>query len=238
MPAGGGWVASATAYDGLIYVFGGSNYSPWSALNTVYVYEPKADTWTKKKDMPTPRFALQSYLVDGRIYVIGGSQTQGTSVATVEVYDPVNDTWEALADMPQNLLAFAGASAHGRLYIIGGTSNWFTNDGGVEEYDPLGLTTGVERQRETVPNGFELEQNYPNPFNPTTAIRYQVSGYRWVHLAVFDVLGREVAVLVNERKAPGQYEVRFDASGLASGVYFYRLQAGDFAQARKLVVLK
>ena len=71
----------------------------------------------------------------------------------------------------------------------------------------------------------EWFQNYPNPFNPTTGVRYQVSEVSYVRLAVYDLLGREVAVLVNERKAPGKYELRFDGSSLASGVYVYRLTA-------------
>jgi photosystem II stability/assembly factor-like uncharacterized protein len=95
------------------------------------------------------------------------------------------------------------------------------------------------------PVRFNLEQNYPNPFNPVTSIEYAVGGIGGqglgasnVRLVVYDLIGREVAVLVNERKAPGRYEVKFDASGLASGVYFYTLQAGDFVQSKKLVLLR
>jgi hypothetical protein len=80
--------------------------------------------------------------------------------------------------------------------------------------------------------------NFPNPFNPTTVVSYQLPGVSDVRLSVFDILGREVAVLVNERKAHGTYEVNFDGSSLASGVYFYRLTAGQFAQTRKMVVIK
>ena len=96
------------------------------------------------------------------------------------------------------------------------------------------------------PDAFVLHQNYPNPFNPTTAVSFQLPVVSDVRLVVYDLLGREVAVLVNEMKAPGSYEVRFDATGLASGVYFYRLtarptdsgQAGTFVQTRKMVVVK
>jgi hypothetical protein len=96
-----------------------------------------------------------------------------------------------------------------------------------------------------MPISFFLSQNYPNPFNPTTTIGYTVGGTRHqasnvseVRLSVYDILGREVAVLVNERKAPGNYEVRFDGSNLASGVYLYTLQAGSFVQTKKLMLLK
>ena len=89
-----------------------------------------------------------------------------------------------------------------------------------------------------VPTEFSLMQNYPNPLNPATVVSYQLPAVTDVRLAVYDLLGREVAMLVNGRKAAGTYEVKFDASGLASGVYLYRLVAGDFIQTRKLVVLK
>jgi hypothetical protein len=96
-----------------------------------------------------------------------------------------------------------------------------------------------------VPRDLALLQNYPNPFNPATTIGYtvggvrlQASGFRDVRLVVYDLLGREVAVLVSEKKAPGGYEVAFDASGLASGVYFYRLVSGAYVESRKMVLMK
>jgi len=92
--------------------------------------------------------------------------------------------------------------------------------------------------RDQRPTAFALEQNYPNPFNPTTVVSYQLPVVSTVKLVVYDILGREVAVLVNETKAPGSYTVRFDAGRLASGVYFYRLQAGRFTQIRKMVLMK
>ena len=90
------------------------------------------------------------------------------------------------------------------------------------------------------PERFELAQNYPNPFNPTTVISYELPAAGNVRLVVFDLLGREVAVLVNERKEPGAYQVRFDAhlSGLSSGIYFYRLTAGEFYEVKKMIVLR
>jgi hypothetical protein len=88
------------------------------------------------------------------------------------------------------------------------------------------------------PLAYSLEQNYPNPFNPSTTIGYQVPRAGAVKLVVYDIAGREVAELVNDRREAGVYEVRFDATGLASGVYFYRVQAGDFIATKKLILLK
>jgi hypothetical protein len=95
------------------------------------------------------------------------------------------------------------------------------------------------------PGGFRLFPNYPNPFNPKTVIRYQLSAASEVRLVVYDLIGREVAELVNERKLPGSYQVTFDAPGLASGVYFYRLEAtpssgdgGTRMQTRQMLLLR
>ncbi len=93
-------------------------------------------------------------------------------------------------------------------------------------------------EESVVPASFTLDQNYPNPFNPTTVIRYQLPAASQVQLAVFDMLGRQVGELVNEKKEAGSYEVKFDASGLASGVYFYRIKAGNFVQTKKLLLVR
>ena len=96
--------------------------------------------------------------------------------------------------------------------------------------------TGVEN--ETNPTGFVLSQNYPNPFNPSTSIKYTVGERANVTLKVFDMLGREVASLVNEVKEQGSYSVNFDAAKLASGTYVYKLTAGNFVETKKMVLLK
>lgn len=112
-----------------------------------------------------------------------------------------------------------------------------------------GNMTATAVSMSETPASFELLQNYPNPFNPVTTIRYSVGGIAngsggssqgsgWVTLTIYDLLGREVAVLVNEQKAPGTYEVKFDAAGLSSGIYMYHMHSGDFVQVRKLLVLK
>ncbi len=113
-------------------------------------------------------------------------------------------------------------------------------------YDPEWVTfypTRVDETKRIIVENFELYQNYPNPFNPSTVIRYtipkEVRGVRQeVRLVVYDVLGREVATLVNESKSAGSYEVEFKASGLTSGIYFYRLQSGSFSQTKKMLLIR
>jgi hypothetical protein len=89
-----------------------------------------------------------------------------------------------------------------------------------------------------LPLRFGLSQNYPNPFNPATVIRYSLPVTSYVMLKMYNVLGQEVATLVNAEMKPGSYEVTWDASGMASGVYLYRLTAGSFVETKKLVLMR
>lgn len=98
------------------------------------------------------------------------------------------------------------------------------------------ITGGI--QTVTIPNYYSLSQNYPNPFNPTTKISYTLPKAGNVELKVYDLLGREVATLVNETKQPGMYSVDFNASNLASGVYFYSIKANDFSAVKKMILVK
>ncbi|WKZ69487.1 MAG: T9SS type A sorting domain-containing protein [Melioribacteraceae bacterium] len=105
-----------------------------------------------------------------------------------------------------------------------------------------GIKTNIE-EKNTLTNKFELSQNYPNPFNPTTKIKFSIPSdvkreMSDVKLIVYDILGREIKTLFNKSMQPGEYEVEFDATGLPSGVYFYRLNSGSFSQTRKMVLLR
>ena len=115
--------------------------------------------------------------------------------------------------------------------------NWRAHiDNALEMFFPATPTSVGEPKSK--PAQFELNQNYPNPFNPTTHFGFRIGDFGLVSLKVFDVLGREVATLVNEVKGPGKYEVEFSSDQFSSGVYFYRLSAGSFIQTRKLVLAK
>lgn len=93
-------------------------------------------------------------------------------------------------------------------------------------------------QQQTVIHKFTLKQNYPNPFNPNTTINYSISEQSFVTLKVYDLLGREVATLVNEEKTAGSYEVQFNGNDLPSGVYFYQLKAEGFVETKKMILLR
>jgi hypothetical protein len=100
------------------------------------------------------------------------------------------------------------------------------------------ITDVEEVQGTSLPTEFRVRQNYPNPFNPSTIISYALPEQSLVSLRIYDVLGRLVQTLIHETQAPGVYKFNFDASRLASGVYFYRLVAGSFVDTKKLVLVR
>ncbi len=107
------------------------------------------------------------------------------------------------------------------------------------------IPTGIQTIGSEIPQSFSLEQNYPNPFNPSTPINFNIpiagnglDGSGIVSLRIYDMLGKEIAVLVNENLTAGSYSVDFNASSLPSGTYFYRLQSGSFIETKKMILIK
>ena len=89
-----------------------------------------------------------------------------------------------------------------------------------------------------LPFSFQLFQNYPNPFNPSTRIQYAIGSKQFVSIKVYDILGSEIATLVNEELLTGEYEIEFDATGLTSGIYFYQIKTGNFINTKKMILLR
>ncbi len=152
------------------------------------------------------------------------------------LYDP--PTWDGVAanwsstqgyPVPENLrysnVALQTAGSDGKAL---GDLNWF----------PEQLATAVPTVLNTLPTRFELNQNYPNPFNPSTMIKYSIPQSSFVTLKVYNLLGQEVATLVNQEQQSGNYTVNFDASKLASGIYMYRVQSGNLSLTKKMVLMK
>lgn len=141
-----------------------------------------------------------------------------------------------ITDLDINVLTI---SADGYLFV--GTNNG-------KLFRSIHSTTDIKQENYSIPIQFSLNQNYPNPFNPNTKIKFSIETRCGVSLRVYDVLGNEVATLVNEEKQPGNYEVSFSTQQtinsafggrqLSSGIYFYQLRAGNFVQTKKMIVLK
>jgi hypothetical protein len=117
------------------------------------------------------------------------------------------------------------------------TRNLGSGDG-IEIIDIEQNTSTIIINKENNVEYFKLSQNYPNPLNPTTKINYSIPEHCLVTIKVYDILGNEIAILVNEEKSTGNYQAEFNGSNLASGVYFYRLQAGKYIQTRKMLILQ
>lgn len=183
----------------------------------------------------------------GNVYVTGYSTNISTAFdyATMKyntdgdlswIINYTNSDFSGSSDEP--FAMFVDAS--GIVYVTGMSAL----DYAAIKYVPIPVS--VENSPRNIPNQFALEQNYPNPFNPTTKIKYTIPSVgtslmkflQFVQLKVYDVIGNEVATLVNEEKPAGSYEVTFDASQLSSGIYFYTLKAGSFTETKKMALMK
>lgn len=183
----------------------------------------------------------------GNVYVTGYSTNISTAFdyATMKyntdgdlswIINYTNSDFSGSSDEP--FAMFVDAS--GIVYVTGMSAL----DYAAIKYVPIPVS--VENSPRNIPNQFALEQNYPNPFNPTTKIKYTIPSVgtslmkflQFVQLKVYDVIGNEVATLVNEEKPAGSYEVTFDASQLSSGIYFYTLKAGSFTETKKMAMMK
>jgi hypothetical protein len=105
-------------------------------------------------------------------------------------------------------------------------------------YKVWGSYVGIQQISTEIPQRSALSQNYPNPFNPITNFEFRIADFGLVKLTVFDAIGREIEVLVNQQLQPGTYEVSWNASAYPSGVYYYRLSAGEFTQTKPMLLLK
>ena len=112
------------------------------------------------------------------------------------------------------------------------TTGWFLDEGGIEDGDNRPIASV------NAPKEYSLKQNYPNPFNPSTTIRYELPFDGNVSIKIYDITGRIIMTLVNENKTAGRYEITFDGQNFASGIYYYKIESGNFSQVRKMIMIK
>lgn len=159
----------------------------------------------------SPDRAEAQYTVRHGVFGSGGAATS-------------NSSHRLIGTVGQPLVGRSSSASHSS-----GTGFWYLSGG---------LITSVEHLSNILPTEYRLEQNYPNPFNPETTIRFVLPKRSSVTLKLFDILGKEVATLVDEELQPGEHKVVFDARSLSSGVYFYRLEAKGFVQSKRFLLLK
>jgi len=124
------------------------------------------------------------------------------------------------------------------IYFVNNETGWVCAAGGVIYKTTNGGITAIQQTGSDIPEKFSLSQNYPNPFNPTTQISFDISKASFVNLVVYDGLGRGIEKVVNQQLSPGSYKYEWDASSYPSGIYFYKLQVGEFVETKKMVLIK
>jgi hypothetical protein len=187
--------------------------------------------------------------VNGKFYMVtgevaGGATTNGCD--SVFIFNASTNTWTGVITgrAPTGTASNQWASISYKIlpsgkikiFIPGGASG--THLPGLYAIQPDPCTITSVGNNSEVPNQYLLKQNYPNPFNPTTKISYNIPKSGLVTLKIYDLLGREVVTLVNEVKNPGNYVIDFDGSSLSSGAYFYRMEAKDFSDTKKMLLIK
>jgi len=182
------------------------------------------DSWTKISDIPAI-----SMTVNSLDHLFAGNETNGIYYST-----DFGETWSQLNSGLANT-SILSLNMDLEDYVYAGTA------GGL--FRSILKTTSNEEDKLEIPKSFFLAQNHPNPFNPTTSIKFQIPANinrlkKNVSLNVYDILGREVITLINENKEAGFHEVEWNASNYPSGVYFYKLSAGDFVETKKMLLLK
>lgn len=233
---------------------------------SVYFSTDNINIWELRNQNLTKDLYAVKILNDSQIFVVGDSGTVATSTDRgawwTDISIPTTVKLLNLFVLNSNLLFVVGEA--GKIYYTNnGGLNWYSqysadshdlyavsfvdsaygiavgNDGTVLKTTEPGTLNGNTPPIAQIPDNFRLYQNYPNPFNPTTTIEFDIPVQTKVVLKVYNLLGQEVAMLVNEELGAGRYEVKFDGSRLSSGVYFYRITTGNgFSQTKKLLLLK
>lgn len=226
---------AAAVIDSLIYVVGGRNFFAGGNSNRLEAYSPQTNRWYSLRNMPTARGGLAAAALHGRLYAFGG-ETPGV-FAEVEEYDPAQNLWRQMTPMPSPRHGIGAATIADTIFIIGGGPTEGFGVSRVNSGFTIPAPTAVHDESHH-PRQFTLHQNHPNPFNGGTVIRFELTNRSMATLKVFDVLGNVVATIINRELEAGVHHIHWDAGGLASGIYFYQMQASNQMKTRKLIVMR
>jgi N-acetylneuraminic acid mutarotase len=224
---------STCVVDGKIYAIGGGAQAIGKMVEE---YDPVTDTWAPKASLPVSNSYFGACVVDNIIYICGGN-----AGSRVFAYDAVTDEWLEKAAMPKIRYGLSAEVVNGNIYAIGGGVGWPPSPLSiVEKYDPTSDTTTSVQDlySERIPTEFLLHQNYPNPFNPSTNIKFALPKQETVKIEVYSIIGQKIETLLNKPMPAGYHEVEFNGQNLSSGVYFYRIETGEFQDVKKMILLK
>ncbi len=232
--AGGTWVLDTAGLQGAIVysVTPDKNGNIYAGTYGGGIYKKTGNTWS---GFSTPNG------LGGSSAFVTAVDSSGALWAGFSTLNGFNYLWHGIFYTTDNGSSwnFAGLDSISvrALVVYGDTVFAVTYNDGLYALTKNGLVNSVKKNG-SVPNMYSLSQNYPNPFNPATMIEYQLNEKSFVTLTLFDVLGRRVATLVNGEQTGGSHFANWDASAFASGVYFYRLKAGDFIETKKMLLMK
>jgi hypothetical protein len=235
-----------------------------TAVTSGVLIDAAADTWgTPGSNGGTVKFTADNETILGNItcdnissiaVTLQNSTTLTSAIDSAAVSIDATSKWIVTGkSYIASLTDESGISGNAITNITGNGNNVYYNPGlsgnsylGNKTYTlvnggyllPDGTTTGINDINSSAPTTFGLNQNYPNPFNPSTVITYSIPKSGFVTIKVYDILGNEIATLVNEEKSAGNYSVQFFGGKLSAGIYFYRMQSGNYSQTRKLILQK
>lgn len=229
------------SYDGSVYV---ANDEGWPD-DWLHKIAPQGTiVWSRAIPQLYSTKTLLGIDGEGQVYITGiepGEDYQPGLMRTYQYNPSGEQTWSGFYDdngRGEFRPGFLEIDSHGNVHLIGEkVGKDFSSMPFVLKYAENGIVSSADLG-DGHPHEFSLAQNYPNPFNGETSFRLQIADYGLASLVVFDLLGQHVATILNEPLAPGTYTRRWDAAGLPSGVYFYRLQSGNFVETKKLVLLR
>lgn len=225
--------------------------------SALYKYSPSSDEWTPLSVLPylVSRCAME--IIDDRIYCAGGSR-QGSPADqynSLLIYDIQTNSWSVdKFSLESKKVWMADLIYNDKFIVLGGIDTTSSALDVVEEIIPEGPSVSVFS--DNFPKEYSLSRNFPNPFNPSTKIKFTIPQAHspllgglsplsqrgdqegFITLKIYDILGKEVATLVNEQKPAGTYTVEFNASNLSSGIYFYQLKTGIYSETKKIIFMK
>jgi hypothetical protein len=229
--------------SGNVYVTGGSvGNGPLGDYTTIKYNSAGIQQWVSRyRGVNYSDYKASSIALDGlgNVFVTGSSGGIYSDFATVKYNSEGIQQWvqtyNGLGNRADSSRSIA-VDGFGNVYVTGESEGSITGTDYVTiKYSPI---TGIESMSGGLPEHYSLSQNFPNPFNPVTNINFSIPLKNRVELNVYNTLGEKAATLVNEEMEAGHHQVAFDASDLPSGVYFYRIIAGEFNHTKKLILLK
>ena len=220
-------------------LYAGGDFTMAGGVSASHIAKWNGTTWSALGSGINSFFSdVNSLAVIGTDLYAGGNFTMVGGVSSNRIAKWNGTTWSSLGsglNDDVNSLAVIGTDlyAGGIFDTAGGNPSHY-----IARWHDDSLITGIIENPAYIPDKYSLYQNYPNPFNPTTSFAYDIPKGEFVKIAVYDIAGREVRILENNYKSAGRYIVNFDGSNISSGVYFYSVQAGNYRNIKKMVLIK